>query len=93
MPDYAATGTFNRFSNQFQGQDVDPERHSDAAKSGRQLNAYYDAEGYANRHDGRSVKAENSMKKLSAKEYKVVKQKAKEKKEKKLRAFYGSDKK
>lgn len=49
---------------------------------------YFDVDAAANSHDGRSLKAERQMKKLSKKELKAFREKRKEKKEQKRRAWY-----
>ena len=84
---YGATATFNRFTGQFQTAENGPERHSDEAKSKRQLNAYFDVDAAANAHDGRSLKAERSGKKPSKAELKHFKEKRRARKEEKRRAW------
>ncbi|KAL8781220.1 MAG: hypothetical protein Q9213_006113 [Squamulea squamosa] len=84
---YAATGTFNRFTGKWQASDVNPENHNDENKSKRQMNAYFDVDAAANSHNGKSLKAERSGKKLTKQELKEFKQKRKEKKEEKRRAW------
>ncbi|KAM0299521.1 hypothetical protein HYE67_007629 [Fusarium culmorum] len=84
---YASTATFNRFTGQFQTADAGPERHSDEAKSKRQMNAFFDVEAAANSHDGRSLKAERSGKKPSKAELKQFKEKRRARKEEKRRAW------
>ncbi|KAM0562077.1 hypothetical protein ACHAPJ_002521 [Fusarium lateritium] len=84
---YAATATFNRFTGQFQTAGTGPERHSDEAKSKRQMNAFFDVEAAANAHDGRSLKAERSGKKPSKAELKQFKEKRRARKEEKRRAW------
>ncbi|KAM5351254.1 hypothetical protein ACJ41O_003977 [Fusarium nematophilum] len=84
---YAATATFNRFTGQFQAAGAGPERHSDEAKSRRQMNAFFDVEAAANAHDGRSLKAERSGKKPSKAELKQFKEKRRARKEEKRRAW------
>ncbi|KAF4343022.1 hypothetical protein FBEOM_3002 [Fusarium beomiforme] len=84
---YAATATFNRFTGQFQAAGQGPERHSDEAKSKRQMNAFFDVEAAANAHDGRSLKAERSGKKPSKAELKQFKEKRRARKEEKRRAW------
>ncbi|OBT72750.1 hypothetical protein VF21_08973 [Pseudogymnoascus sp. 05NY08] len=44
--------------------DLTPENHNDENKSKRQMNAFFDVDAAANSHDGRSLKAERSGKKL-----------------------------
>lgn len=84
---YMATGTFNRFTGKWQAQDVTPELHNDENKSKRQMNAFFDVDAAANSHNGKSLKAERSGKKLSKQELKAFKEKRKEKKEEKRRAW------
>lgn len=83
----ATTASFNRFTGQFQRPGDDPDRHSDAAKSHRQMNAFFDVDAAANAHDGRSLKAERSGKKISKSELKQFKEKRKARKEEKRRAW------
>lgn len=84
---YAATGYFNRFTNRWQAPEINPELHNDENKSKRQMNAFFDVDAAANSHDGRSLKAERSGKKLSKSELKQFKEKRKAKKEEKRRAW------
>jgi hypothetical protein len=84
---YAQTGAFNRFTGRWQAAEVGPELHNDENKSKRQMNAFFDVDAAANSHDGRSLKAERSGKKLSKTELKQFKEKRKAKKEEKRRAW------
>lgn len=84
---YAATGAFNRFTGRWQAADLTPENFNDENKSKRQMNAFFDVDAAANSHDGRSLKAERSGKKLSKNEVKQFKQKRKARKEEKRRAW------
>ncbi|KAI1175993.1 hypothetical protein F4777DRAFT_290024 [Nemania sp. FL0916] len=84
---YAAIGTFNRFTGRWQGDDQNPDRHSDEAKSRRQMNAIFDFDAAANAHDGRSLKAERSGKKPTKSELRHFKEKRRAKKEEKRRAW------
>lgn len=84
---YAASVAFNRFTGQFQAADAGPDRHSDEAKSRRQMNAFFDVDAAANAHDGRSLKAERSNKKPSKSEVKAFKEKRRARKEEKRRAW------
>lgn len=84
---YAATASFNRFTGQFQTGDMGPGRHTDEAKSRRQMNAFFDVDAAANSHDGRSLKAERSGKKPSKSELKAFKEKRRARKEEKRRAW------
>jgi hypothetical protein len=84
---YAATAQFNRFTGRFQNPDLNPENFNDENKSKRQMNAFFDVDAAANSHDGRSLKAERSGKKLSKTELKQFKEKRKAKKEEKRRAW------
>lgn len=84
---YAATGAFNRFTGRWQAADLTPENFNDENKSKRQMNAFFDVDAAANSHDGRSLKAERSGKKLSKNEVKQFKEKRKARKEEKRRAW------
>ncbi|KAH0551506.1 hypothetical protein GP486_007280 [Trichoglossum hirsutum] len=84
---YTATGAFNRFTGKWQPLDVTPELHNDENKSRRQMSAFFDVDAAANSHDGRSLKAERSGRKLTKKELKAFKEKRREKKEEKRRAW------
>ncbi|KAL4817801.1 hypothetical protein BDW67DRAFT_159162, partial [Aspergillus spinulosporus] len=84
---YEAVGSFNRFTGRWQAASLNPEYHNDENKSRRQMNAYFDVDAAANAHDGRSLRAERSAKKLSKKELKMFKDKRREKKEEKRRAW------
>ncbi|KAE8152502.1 hypothetical protein BDV25DRAFT_150978 [Aspergillus avenaceus] len=84
---YAAVGAFNRFTGRWQSSDQNPENHNDQNKSYRQMNAFFDVDAAANSHDGRSLRAERSAKKLTKKELKMFKEKRREKKEEKRRAW------
>ncbi|KAJ0423451.1 hypothetical protein BJY00DRAFT_278586 [Aspergillus carlsbadensis] len=85
--DYGTVGSFNRFTGRWQGESQNPEYHNDENKSRRQMNAYFDVDAAANSHDGRSLRAERSAKKLTKKELKMFKEKRREKKEEKRRAW------
>lgn len=84
---YEAVGKFNRFTGRWQAASINPDNHNDENKSGRQMNAYFDVDAAANSHDGRSLRAERSQKRLSKKEVKAFKDKRREKKEEKRRAW------
>lgn len=84
---YEATGTFNRFTGKWQAASLQPENYNDENKSRRQMNAFFDVDAAANSHDGRSLRAERSAQKLSKKELKAFKDKRREKKEEKRRAW------
>ena len=84
---YTATGVFNRFTGKWQPLDINPENHNDENKSKRQMSAFFDVDAAANSHNGKSLKAERSGKKLSKQELKAFKEKRKEKKEEKRRAW------
>jgi len=66
---------------------INPDNHNDEAKSKRQMAAFFDVDRAANNHDGRSLKAERSGKKLSKRELKDFQTKRREKKEEKRRAW------
>ncbi|KAI9930080.1 hypothetical protein ASPWEDRAFT_35346 [Aspergillus wentii DTO 134E9] len=84
---YEATGAFNRFTGKWQAATLTPENYNDENKSRRQMNAFFDVDAAANSHDGRSLRAERSAKKLTRKELKEFKEKRKERKEEKRRAW------
>ena len=86
-PDYSASGHFNRFTGKWQSENQRAENYSDEAKSARQMNAFFDVDAAANSHSGRSLKAERANKKLTKQELKAFKEKRKEKKEEKRRAW------
>ena len=86
--DYATAGTFNRFTGAYQTEDKSADRHNDANKSNRQLNAFFDVDAAANAHEGKSLKAERQQQKLSKKEIKELSEKRRAKKEKKRMDFY-----
>ncbi|MCJ1324410.1 hypothetical protein MMC10_001072 [Thelotrema lepadinum] len=85
--DYAATGHFNRFTGKWQAATVQPDNFNDENKSKRQMNAFFDVDAAANSHQGKSLKAERSAKKISKQELKAFKEKRREKKEEKRRAW------
>ncbi|EAW17834.1 WW domain-containing protein [Aspergillus fischeri NRRL 181] len=84
---YEAVGTFNRFTGRWQPATLTPENYNDESKSRRQMNAFFDVDAAANAHDGRSLRAERSARKLTKKELKMFKEKRREKKEEKRRAW------
>lgn len=84
---YTATGAFNRFTGKWQPSSIVPENHNDENKSKRQMSAFFDVDAAANSHNGRSLKAERSGKKLTKQELKAFKEKRKEKKEERRRAW------
>ena len=84
---YAQSGAFNRWTGKWQRDEVNPENHNDENKSKRQMSAFFDVDAAANSHNGRSLKAERSGKKLTKQELKAFKEKRKEKKEEKRRAW------
>lgn len=84
---YAATGAFNRFTGKWQNAEINPEKFNDENKSKRQMNAFFDVDAAANSHDGRSLKAERSGKRVSKAELKAFREKRREKKEEKRRAW------
>lgn len=84
---YTATGVFNRFTGKWQPTTLTPENFNDENKSKRQMSAFFDVDAAANSHNGRSLKAERSGKKLSKQELKAFKEKRRDKKEEKRRAW------
>lgn len=85
---YTTQAQFNRFTGKFQQPGVGPEMHNDENKSKRQMSAFFDVDEAANSHDGRSLKAERRGKALTKKELQHFKEKRRNKKEEKRRAFY-----
>lgn len=83
----ASGGFFNRRTGQWQAEEQGAERHSDEAKSRRQMNSFFDVDAAANAHDGRSLKAERAGKKPTKAELKAFKEKRRAKKEEKRRAW------
>ncbi|KAH0598545.1 hypothetical protein MHUMG1_03845 [Metarhizium humberi] len=84
---YTSAAAFNRFTGQFQHEDMGPGRHTDEAKSRRQMNAFFDVDAAANADDGRSLKAERANKRISKSELKAFKEKRRARKEEKRRAW------
>lgn len=84
---YAQTAAFNSRTGRVQAADLNPDHFSDAAKSHRQMNAYFDVDRAANSHDGRSLKAERRGKQPTKKELAQWKEKRKARKEEKRRAW------
>lgn len=80
---YDITGSFNRFTGNFQRDAEATERHNQTNKAGRQLGAFYDTEAAANAHDGRSLKEERRNQKLTKQELKEMREKRKAKQLKK----------
>ncbi|KAJ4346733.1 uncharacterized protein N0V89_010665 [Didymosphaeria variabile] len=85
--DYSTTAQFNRFTGRFQQAGMNPDYHNDENKSKRQMSAFFDVDAAANSHDGRSLKAERRGKSLSKQELKAFKEKRRDKKEEKRRAW------
>jgi hypothetical protein len=85
--DYTAQAHFNRFTGKFQTAGQGPDVHNDENKSKRQMTAFFDVDAAANSHDGKSLKAERRGKTLNKKELKAFKDKRREKKEEKRRAW------
>ncbi|KAJ4420981.1 hypothetical protein N0V82_004023 [Gnomoniopsis sp. IMI 355080] len=83
----AVPAAFNRRTGKTQAGDQNPERYSDANKSYRQMNAYFNVDQAANSHDGRSLKAERRGKQPTRKELSMWKEKRKARKEEKRRAW------
>lgn len=87
---YQAIGGFNRFTGAYQTGDKSAERHNDANKSGRQMNAFFDVEAAANDHGGKSLKQERIDNKPRGSQLKKMIRKKKNKKDEKLLKFYKS---
>lgn len=86
-PTYDSAVALNRFTGHAQRSGVGPDRHTDAAKAGRQMNAFFDAEAAANSHDGRSLKEERKAQKFSKEQIKQFNAKSKERKKTKQIAW------
>jgi len=84
---YGQTAGFNRYTGRYQVAALTPENFNDENKSKRQMNAFFDVDAAANSHNGRSLKAERAGKRLSKDEVKAFKEKRREKKEEKRRAW------
>lgn len=84
---YMQNAAFNKGTGKFQTGDQNPEQYSDASKSYRQMNAYFNVDQAANSHDGRSLKAERRGKQPTRKELAMWKEKRKARKEEKRRAW------
>lgn len=84
---YAQAAAFNSRTGRFQVADLNPDHFSDAAKSHRQMNAYFDVDRAANSHNGRSLKAERRGKQPTKQELSQWKEKRKARKEEKRRAW------
>ena len=84
---YAATGTFNRFTGKWQRAELTTDNFTDEQKSKRQMNAFFDVDAAANSHNGKSLRAERQNQKLSKAELKAFKEKRRDKKEEKRRAW------
>jgi hypothetical protein len=84
---YAGSATFNKFTGRFQASDLNPENFNDENKSNRQMKAFFDVDAAANSHDGRSLKAERSQRKLSKQELRAYNEKKRAKKEQKRRQW------
>ena len=84
---YVVAGSFNRFTGRWQPSTLAPENYNEENKSHRQMRAFFDVDAAANSHNGRSLKAERSGKKLSKKELKAFRDKRRDKKEEKRRAW------
>lgn len=87
LSSYAQNAAFNRRTGKFQLDEQNPERYSDANKSHRQMNAFFDVDRAANSHDGRSLKAERRGKQPTKQELAMWKEKRKARKEEKRRAW------
>lgn len=85
--EYLQNASFNKNTGKFQTDDQNPDRYSDANKSYRQMNAYFNVDQAANAHDGRSLKAERRGKQPTKKELSMWKEKRKARKEEKRRAW------
>lgn len=87
---YQQSATFNRFTGKFQSQDKGPDKHNDANKSRRQMDAFFDVDRAANAHGGQSLKAQRQQQKLSKRQIQEYNDKKKAKKIKKDREWLTS---
>lgn len=87
---YGADMILNARTGNAQAHRPDADHHSDAAKSGRQMNAFFDADAAANAHEGKSLREERQKQTLSKKKIAEFKQKKQERKKKKQLDFYRS---
>ena len=78
---------FNRLTGDFEIDDLGAGRHTDEAKSRRQMSAFFDVDAAAQADDGRSLRAERANKRISKSELKAFKEKRKAKKEERRRAW------
>ncbi|KAF2212103.1 hypothetical protein CERZMDRAFT_42151 [Cercospora zeae-maydis SCOH1-5] len=90
VAEYSSVMALNARTGSAQPSHLSADRHNDFAKSGRQMNAFFDVDAAANAHDGKSLKEERKNKKLSKAEVKAFNEARKEKKQKKRMAFYKS---
>lgn len=88
---YVATGFFNRFSGKWQASTIKPENFTDENKSHRQMSAYFDVDAAINNHSGKSLRAERAARKLSKQEVQAFKEKRKERKAERRRAWLNDD--
>lgn len=82
-PGYGAAMILNARTGHAQANRPGAEHHNDANKSGRQLNAFFDADAAANAHEGISLKEERQKQTLSKKQVAEFKKKTQERKRKK----------
>ncbi|CZT21869.1 uncharacterized protein RCC_07735 [Ramularia collo-cygni] len=89
-PGYGAEMILNARTGHAQANRPGAEHHNDAAKSGRQLNAFFDADAAAEAHQGRSLKEERQKQHLSKQQVAEFKRKKADRKRKKELDFYRS---
>lgn len=89
-PGYGAEMILNARTGHAQAKGPGAEHHSDSAKSGRQMNAFFDADAAANAHEGRSLKEERQKQMYSKQQVAEWKTKKAERKKKKQLDFYRS---
>ncbi|KAM3417595.1 hypothetical protein BST61_g5831 [Cercospora zeina] len=90
VAEYSSVMALNARTGSAQPFHLSTDRHNDFAKSGRQMNAFFDVDAAANAHEGKSLKEERKNKKLTKAEVKAFNEARKEKKQKKRLAFYKS---
>jgi len=87
-PNYTASARFNARTGRFQRDPtLNPERFSADAKAVRQMSFFFNYEQYAEERGSKRLKGEKKEKKLSKKELNLLRQKRKEKKDMKKKAW------
>lgn len=90
--EYVFTARFNRMTGKWQNDpNKIPENFTEDARALRQQSFYFDVEGTAAAHDGRSFRAERQQKRLTKKELANYKKQNKKKKEQRKREWLLED--